>query len=199
MRLKPTTSVHALLCAQEWPDASQHAVRTSLRNQVAQIGSADLSLDGQVNAVLVVAAPVVFARGAVQRLQQLAAHPDRIVTRVLLPDQDLGAVALWSGAWLRRQGIDLDNLPAYGLEFDRDHLSQIDPQARAWVRADEVGAATFNGDGTEVRRWARTEGVRLQVRRPLAAARSLLGRVRRRRNLAQQRRRQGGQVHGQER
>lgn len=190
-------SVHAHLCTQGWPAASQHAVRTSLRNQVAQIGSADLRLDGQVNAVLVVTAPVVFARGAVQRLHQLAAHPDRIVTRVLLPDQDLGAVALWSGAWLRRQGIDLENLPAYDLEFDRDHLPQVDPQARAWVRADEIGVATCNGDGTQVSRWARSEGVRLQARRSLAAARSLLGRVRRRRNLAQQRRRQSGQVHGQ--
>ena len=190
-------SVHALLCTEEWSAASQHAVRMSLREQVAQIGSAAPRLHGEADVVLVVSSPVVFARGAVRRIQQLAAHPDRIVTRVLLPDQDLGGVALWSGAWLRRQGIDLENLPAHGLEFDRDHLSHVDPQARAWVRADEVGVAAFGGDGTEVRHWARTEGVRLQVRRSFAAARSLLGRIRRTRTLSKQRRRQGRQAHGQ--
>ncbi|WP_147917977.1 hypothetical protein [Ruania zhangjianzhongii] len=197
MRLNPTTSVHALLCTQEWSDASQHAVAMSLQDQVAQIGSADLLRHLQTDAVLVVSSPVVFAHGAVKRIQHLAAHPNRIVTRVLLPDQDPGGVALWSGAWLRRQGIDLENLPAYGLAFDRAHLSHVDPQARAWVRADEVGVATFNGAGTDVRRWARTEGVRLQVRRSLVAARSLLGRVRRGRTLSRQRRRQGEQAHRQ--
>lgn len=137
-------------------------------------------------AVLVLTRPVLFAQGALWRIRRVAAHPDRAVTRVLVPEEDPATVALWSGAWLDRRGIDPSVLLSAGLAFDRAHLPHDDPQVRAWVRADDIGLLRLP-EGEPPRFWAWREGARLQLQDMVGAVRAPLGRVRRRRLLARQR------------
>ena len=161
-------------------------VRERLRHQGADpLDDAGSSSTG-TGAVLVLTRPVLFARGALGRIRRAAAHPDRAVTRVLVPQEDPAAVALWSGAWLSRHGIDPPALLSAGLAFDRAHLPHDDPQARAWVRADDIGLVRAP-EGEALRFWALREGARLHLQDMVGAVRAPLGRVRRRRSLARQR------------
>lgn len=185
---KPAGHVHAVVCSQEWSQPVRRDVLASLHGQVSSVGVGIQPADGEPSVILIVTAPVVFARGAVRRLRRAAERPDRVVTRVLVPGEEPTAVALWSGAWLARRGIGLTELSEGGLDFDRDQLPHADPYVRAWVRADDVGLAQA-AEHADVTRWARAQGVRLGVRRAVGAVRAVLGRLRRTRSLAKQRRR----------
>lgn len=191
MLRRQTRRVQALVVCDGW---SAHAQRTVTASVHAQARAVDLSedlADGRGD-VLVVTAPVLLAPGAVAALRRSARSPDRVVTRVLLPGGEPTDVALWSGAWLHRHGVHLHRVPELGLEFDRVHLPRDDPQARAWVRADDVGISALGPEAAAGRRGSVLAGVRLWARRATASARGGLGQIRRARALARQRRRHFG-------
>ena len=160
----------------------------SLPERFARLVRSSVDPDA-VELVLVVPAGVVLARGAVARLAARAAVPGRAVTRVLLPD--LGAerpVAAWRGDWVRSAGLGADVLATAGVEVDRERLDHADPRARAWVPADEIGAALVSQCGPSLARWSWRTGTRLAVRSRIADVRSRLGQLRRARALRKQRR-----------
>src|SRR5690625_5978123 len=90
------------------------------RDWSSDVCSSDL--DDETEALLVVASPVVFAHGAVERLRQMAAHPGRVVTRVLVPDADPASVSLWSAGWFARERVGVDSLRGHDLDFVRQRL-----------------------------------------------------------------------------
>lgn len=188
MLRKGARRVYAQVVSDGWSTAVQRTVTDSLHGQVSAVGLPEDRTEDHGD-LLVVTAPVVFAPGAVRALTRSATSPGRVVTRVMMPGGGPTDVALWSAAWLSRHSVDLQQLPELGLEFDRVHLPHGDPQARAWVRADEVGIALLAPDTAETRRWALVEGLRLWGRRATSSVRSALGQVRRTRALARQRRR----------
>lgn len=182
-------SVQAVVRGDGWPADVREAVVASLNGQVARVVTAEECLVRTAGSLLVVTIPVVFARGALGRLRRLAAHPGRVVTRVLVPGEEPSGLALWSAEWLARSGFDAGTVVGGGLEFDRTHLAHDDPYVRAWVSAHDIGVVKHSVT-TDPERWARVEGVRLGLARTQASARSLLGRIRRSRSLARQRREQ---------
>ena len=174
-----------------WSPPVQRAVTASLRRQVSAL---EVDAGGTVehSDLLVVTSPVVFAPGGVRALLRFASAPGRIVTRVLLPGGEPTDIALWSAAWLRRQDVDLHRIAEYGLDFDRRHLPGDDPQARAWVRADEVGITPISPGAGRPKGSPLVAGLRLGTGRATTSARAVLGRIRRTRALARQRRQHAG-------
>ena len=189
MPLTRTGSVTALVYAEGWPAGASDAVLRSLQDQVARVLSEEQSGDDETETLLVITSPVVFAHGAVERLRQMAAHPGRVVTRVLVPDVDPASVSLWSARWFARERVGVDSLRGHDLDFDRQRLPHDDARVRAWVRAEDIGVASWRRI-TNPSRWARTEEARLRLGQALVPVRSVLGRIRRTRSLARQRRRQ---------
>lgn len=186
MPLSAVGPVQIIVADDQWPDDFRASVRANLLGEVS--GSLDdMGPNARGEAVLVVTRPVLFASGALGRIRRLAADPERVVTRVLVPGEEVTAVALWSGAWLRDRGIDPATLSRAGLDFDRDWLPHDIPNVRAWVRAEDIGVVRCQ-PGTGGRRWVLLEGARLALRGGIDAMRAVLGRVRRQRSLASQRR-----------
>lgn len=197
MRATPPGSVQAIVCVDDWPEPVRVAVLASLRGQVAQVVAEAGGLQSASGAdVLVVTGPVVFARGALARIRAQLDEPGRAVVRVLVPGEDPASVALWSGEWIARAGVDAESLMSGGLDIDRKQLPHDDPRARAWVRADDVGIARCTDPGRAAG-WSRREGVQLSLRRVLTSLRSLLGQAKRRRHLARQRRQHEKGLSGQ--
>ncbi len=191
VRREPIAPVRAVVTWAHWSADERAAVRASLRGQVAQVRAVDEPAAPGRGPVLVVTSPVVFAWGAVDRLRARAEQSGRVVTRVLVPQAEPTSVALWSAAWLDRSAVRPDLLVEGGLDFDRERLPHGDPQVRAWVRADEIGAQRFTGDRAAALRWAGVEGVRLTVRHGVKTVRHALGPLRRATTLALQRRAHG--------
>lgn len=185
--------VLAVLAAQGWPQEQVEAVSASLVGQVSRIevlagdSGCHVLPAGSDEFVLVLAAPVISARGAVERLQR-AADDRSAVVRVLLPGGAATDVALWSTGWLHHSGLGLAQLADLDLAADRARLPHQDPHARVWVRADDVGLARFGDVPADHARWARAEGIRLLTGEAVATGRGWLGRVRRALSLRQQRR-----------
>ena len=182
--------VHALVVPSGWTAAVEQVVTASLRGQTSAIGSDEALVDADGD-LLVVTAPVAFAPGSVRALVRCASSPDRVVTRVMLPGGEPTDVVLWSAAWLRRHRVDLQRIGELGLDFDRGHLPHGDPQARAWVRADDVGITALTGARPSAR-GSVIAGLRLRSRHLVSSVRAMLGQARRARALARQRRQRFG-------
>lgn len=141
-----------------------------------------------VGAILTTTAQVAFADGSLSRLADNAAAPGRIVTRVLVSGAGDVPIAWWSAAWAADHGLTPLDLAGADLAFDRTHLPHDSPQARAWVRGDDLGVVPVENIGTDVMAWARAEGRRLDRYEHVAALRSRAGAVKRRWMLRRQRR-----------
>ena len=185
-----TPMVRALVVPDGWARAVEHAVTASLRGQTCAVGTDETLIDTDAD-LLVVTAPVAFAPGSVRALVRCASSPGRVVTRVMVPGGEPTDVALWSAVWLRRHRVDLQRIGELGLDFDRGHLPHDDPQARAWVRADDVGITALTGV-TPSARASVIAGLRLRSRHLVSSVRAMLGQARRARALARQRRQRFG-------
>src|SRR5699024_6049538 len=175
MPWKPSASPRAVVTTAHWSHDERAAVLGSLRGQVSAVFAPDDVSTVDRGPLLVVTSPVVFAHGAVDRIMVRSLSPGRVVTRVLVPEVEATSVARWSGDWVARLGVIPTQLADAGLMFDRHWLPHDDPQVRAWIRADEVGAIGFGGDRAAALRWSRLEGVRLSFQHGIRTCRSLLG------------------------
>lgn len=140
-------------------------------------------------AVLTTTAQVVFARGSLARLAARAATPGRIVTRVLVSADPDTRTAWWSAPWAVDHRFTPIDLARADLAFDRTHLRHDSPQARAWVRGDDIGVVSAADAGPDVASWTRAEGRRLARHARMTALRARAGEARRRWMLYRQRRR----------
>lgn len=145
--------------------------------------------------ILLVSGPVLFAAGSVRYLRQVADIPGRVVTRVLVPGLEADRVALWSASWVREHRLDLVDIARADVAFDRKWLSHDSPQARAWIRADELGIAARHEVSIDGKAWARSEGRRLRLRRAYGKIRRRVGVVKRQVSLWRQRRRMRSSLH----
>ncbi|WP_027286894.1 hypothetical protein [Ruania albidiflava] len=195
-----SSDVLALVAAHGWRPEQVRAVSGSLAGQVGRIQvlspsravtaappRVGASPDAPAGFVLVVTAPVVFARGAVRRLLRMRTQSTAVV-RVLLPEGGPADVALWSQAWLQTEHVGTDRLLALGLDFDRERMPAGDPRVRIWTRGDDLGIVPLATVPAPPARWARAEGGKLWLRAVLTALRGRAGAVRRARQLARQRR-----------